>query len=212
MAMNKARKSAADKKRLAKGRKRTHGATLALGQSLIAPPNDIDLCLCPTAQSFSEVGIGSVVVLSSPGGSKRRLTCFMIDTKCLGVKDSFQRRVPLADVESVIRKLQLGQDLVRCEPSFARGFVEEAVAYGRSLGFEPGGAFDQAFNVFSSIAEDDVQATHFRFGSADGKPLYIAGPNDSESFQSHVMRTLEKSAGAGNYSFVLPCTEESVGW
>jgi hypothetical protein len=65
------------------------------------------------------------------------MTCFLIDTKCLGVKDSFQRMVRLADVESVLASLQRGQDLEICEPAFARGFVEEAVTYGRSLGFEP---------------------------------------------------------------------------
>lgn len=212
MAINRERKKAAEKRRLSKGKKRSSPMTQALVRSLVAPSNDIEMCLCPTAQSINEVGIGSVVILSSPGGSKRRMTCFLIDIKCLGVKDSFQRMVRLADVESVLASFQRGQDLEICEPAFARGFVEEAVTYGRSLGFEPGGAFNQAFDVFSSIEKDEVQAIHFRFGGPDGRPLYLAGPNDSKSFQSNVMRTLDNSCGSGNYSFVLHHNERTVGW
>lgn len=77
----------------------------------------------------------------------------------------------------------------------AQGIVHGAVAYARSLGFEPAPGFADA-TVHLGTPPGDLPAIGF---GRDGKPFYFGGPYDDPRM---VVRTLERTCGPGNYYYV----------
>jgi hypothetical protein len=68
------------------------------------------------------------------------------------------------------------------------------VAYARGLGFQPADAFDDEAVAF--LGDWDGPG-RIEFGK-DGQPFYLNGPYDNPAA---VLRTLERSVGAGNFQF-----------
>lgn len=55
--------------------------------------------------------------------------------------------------------------------------VTQAVAYAQNLGFDPHPDFEVARHVLGEKGEDCKERV-FKFGGPDGKPLFMAGPED----------------------------------
>lgn len=69
-----------------------------------------------------------------------------------------------------------------------------AIEYARGLGFEPHRSFDEVKAHLGPL----TSPSRITFGK-DGRPLYISGPHDNPG---SVIRTLERTAGAGNYNYI----------
>src|SRR6266478_902718 len=95
-------------------------------------------------------------------------------------------------------------------PATARRFVESAVEYARGLGFPPHPDHHRAKLIFGAI--DPAQATEeLEFGK-DGKPFFIAGPNDNQSRCRQILATLERSCGPGGSHFLMPMADDGAGF
>src|SRR5260221_1818025 len=87
-------------------------------------------------------------------------------------------------------------------PAPARRFVEPAVAYARNLGFPPHPDYHRAKLIFGEI--DAAEASEeLEFGK-DGKPFFIAGPNDNQARCRQILATLERSCGPSGSHFMRP--------
>ncbi|PZH16451.1 hypothetical protein C1I97_06600 [Streptomyces sp. NTH33] len=69
------------------------------------------------------------------------------------------------------------------------------MAYARTFGFEPAPDFAQ---VSVHLGEPGPATPRIGFGR-QGKPFYINGPRDDVQ---KIVRTLERTCGAGNYHYV----------
>lgn len=49
---------------------------------------------------------------------------------------------------------------------------------------------------------DDVEFIEIECGK-DGKPLYISGPTNSKQQTQSIIRQLEKTAGVGNFNYMV---------
>lgn len=86
---------------------------------------------------------------------------------------------------------------MRVPLELAQQIVYGAIAYARGLGFEPHADFARAAGY---LGEWDGSC-ELTFGHDDGQPTYIAGPNDNSM---KVMNTLRRTAGDGNFHFMMP--------
>jgi hypothetical protein len=88
--------------------------------------------------------------------------------------------------------------LVPMDPSVARKLLHDAVAYAASFGLPPSESFSNVELIFGDtpIAEET-----FSFGK-DGKPFYMAGPNDSPARQRRIQDAVAKHAGAKNIALI----------
>ena len=123
---------------------------------------------------------------------------YLVDVFCLGVKDTFGPKTMADDewrafVPHYFRSfddpplpspLELGQSLVL-----------GAVDYARSLGFEPAPDFSK---VRPHLGEPAGKVP-ITFGDR-GRPTYLNGPRDDVD---HIVATLNKNVGRGNYELVL---------
>lgn len=150
----------------------------------------------------SDQGIGQVVV-SRLSGNQVAAGVFLIDAYCLGVKDAFAF---LKSREEFEGKLLAGMGqttrLRRVEPTYAKKLVLDAIAYARSIGFEPHPDYKLPSKVLRGI-DETACATEFTFGQ-DGKPFFIAGPNDSPARCKQVIDTLQRKLGPDGYHYLMP--------
>jgi hypothetical protein len=128
---------------------------------------------------------------------------FLVDRYCLGVKNAMAGIVSRFDYDGKIMQKMKGTFRSReIAPATARRFVESAVAYARGLGFPPHPDYQRAKQIFGTI--DSAEATEELEFGREGKPVFIAGPNDSAARCRQILATLERSCGLDGSHFVVP--------
>ncbi len=120
---------------------------------------------------------------------------FLVDSFCLGVKDSFFIRS--FDLDA-FRDRSRDRETQKVTPEHALKLIQDAIAYARGIGFEPSAETDIYKQIFGTTDAAEC-TTEFVFGR-DGKPLYMPGPHDSMEKQLRILRTL-RPLGEGNYHF-----------
>jgi hypothetical protein len=142
-------------------------------------------------------GLACVLIARQDRASRATVCGFLVDLYCLGVKNvTGPTGMGTGSVEAHRRVFFRAFD----KPSLpvpvelAQHVVHGAVAYARSLGFEPPDDFAPA----AAYLGTPTVPTPIRFGR-DGRPFYVSGPHDNPSA---VIETLEATAGTGNYHFL----------
>jgi len=125
---------------------------------------------------------------------------YLVDTHCLGVKNTLGPRVMGDDELPGFVRMFFGAFAQAGPPleaplELARHLVWGAVDAARRLGFEPAADFASTAEHLGSWSQDSV----IGFGR-DGVPCYVQGPYDDAA---SVMRTLTRTVGAGNFDFLV---------
>ena len=152
----------------------------------------------PTGSIDGIPRLSTVVIARTRRYDKLSVATFLVDPQCLGVKNAIPPRV--------LDRLALREYVGACfstygEPpleialDLATHLVHGAVAYARTLGFEPHPDFERARDHLG--AWDGPSPIRFGHG---GKPVFIQGPQDDPW---EIVRTLERSVGRGNFEVVL---------
>jgi hypothetical protein len=164
------------------------------------------------AHNLFELGKGHVVIARYKSGGRVEAGVFLMDTYCLGVKDAFFRQFSADEFVKFLEDIFSGySDIPPLERSGAWGrkLVEDAVEYANRLGLAPHPDYKKGAKVMGGINPKDC-SERFVFGN-DGKPLYIAGPYDSEAKRSAIMRTLTKKLGPNGFHYILPLDPDGEG-
>jgi hypothetical protein len=143
-------------------------------------------------------GLANVVVAREYRKTRISVCSFLVDTYCLGVKETIGPRCMDREKLRVFNGDLFdayGADPLTAPIDLAQHLVFGAVEYARQLGFEPGGEFSECqghLGVWSGPSA-------IRFGR-HGSPVYVAGPYDDPV---RIIRTLERSVGRGNFDHVV---------
>ena len=86
--------------------------------------------------------------------------------------------------------------------NYAKEIIYGAVDYARSLGFEPHPDFELSRHVLGT--EEFSRTRSLQFGGPEGKPLYIAGPDDDSP---SVLRKLRERLGENGFDFIMPADD-----
>jgi yecA family protein len=153
-------------------------------------------------QGFQEKGMTQVVVTRTDDAGWLQVGVFLLDLYCLGVKDAFTAEMPAGDWPETLEKIIPSPNRVAFHPACARKLVEGAVAYTEALGFAPHRDYKKARRVFGSVTSRDCPET-FTYGK-NGKPFFVAGPNDDEERIDRVVRVLTAKLGKDGFHYLLP--------
>lgn len=197
-----ARKAARRKKALAaKKSPYSEGGNFSAGRLVAqAAVSPIHECLMPGG--LFDLGLGSVVVSRKMSNGEIGFGVFMIDVFCLGVKNAFFSVRPQGEYESVIGKISARESLKPVEPACAVKLIEKAVAYARNLGLDPHRDYAFAKRIFGNI-DPAACSQEFVFGK-DGKPLYAAGPGETEADSKRIIDILTKKLGPDGFHYMIP--------
>jgi len=139
----------------------------------------------------------SVLVTREERYGRVRVCGWLVDVWCLGVKDVVGPRV--TDERRGAEFTRSYFSAYQAQPlaapvELARHLVFGAVAYARSLGFEPTPGFEATAGQLGPWTGPSA----IGFGR-DGKPFFVQGPRDNAAA---VLETLERSVGRDNFHFV----------
>ncbi|MDA8072612.1 MAG: helix-turn-helix domain-containing protein [Actinomycetota bacterium] len=143
-------------------------------------------------------GLATVLVARARPREKVSVCTFLVDTQCLGVKETIGPRTMSRDALARFERSVFGgygRLPLDCPIDLACHLVFGAVEYARGLGFEPAKDFARCEGHLGQWSATRA-ITFGRFG----KPVYVSGPFDDVQ---RVLRTLERSVGPGGYDFVV---------
>lgn len=144
-------------------------------------------------EGFAQV----LVAREGPRRGRATLRGYLAEVHCLGVKNTRDpETMDAGRITGAVRTYYAAFDrpAVEIPIELGRELILGAAAYARGLGFEPAGAFDEDAAAFLGEWDGPGQ---IGFGR-DGRPFYLSGPYDNPAV---VVRTLERSVGAGNFHF-----------
>jgi hypothetical protein len=194
------------KQQLAERRRQAHaesGGSLAsrVGRLALAP---IERCLLQG--DLFELGIGAMVFARGTPATGLTMASFLLDVFCLGLKDVTLRQIEASELDEYLEVMAIESPLTDVDPAYARKLLRDAVAYGRSLGFEPPRDFKAAELLFGDVPADACEA-RFEFG-CDGRPYYAPGPTDTAAEISRRLERLRRSVGEDGFDFAADEDED----
>jgi hypothetical protein len=125
---------------------------------------------------------------------------FLVDTYCLGVKNTIINLVPEDKYREMLSQYDLGQ-LEPMDLNHAQNIIYGAVEYAEDLGFQPHKSFNIAEYILDPV--ESIEYEEIEFGQ-EGKPMYFAGPHDNAK---KIYNQLVNSVGEGNFYYIM---EESM--
>lgn len=159
---------------------------------------------CLITKDWEGAGICNVFVARAHKTGNITVGIYLVDMYCLGLKDTtYEFNISPDDYENLKSSTA---ELEECEYTLAHNIIYGAIAFAEDYGFKP----HKDFSISQFILEEDdeqVELMELDFGF-DGQPCYMLGPYDDAAKIKHVMATLERTAGPGNFTVVDPLDEE----
>lgn len=193
------------KKKQTKGRQK--------GQQFLSPEQymrqrvrSLEIGTCYVSNDMTGCGEGHVIVTRRHTGGRVSMAMYLVDTFCLGVKNSlFRLRL---EEEELQEKLDRIPDLRECTYDEAHNWVYGAISWAEEGGIEP----DKSFAVTKYMLEedtDDIPLIEYEFGH-NGKHFLMANSNLEAS---RYLPLLRKNLGEGNFTFTIKSDfDEIMDW
>ena len=136
-------------------------------------------------------------------------TCmYLVDLSCLGVKDTlFRFNISPEDFKNFLEKAG-GAHLISISYELAHNIVYAAIEYAEQYGFMPHKNFSSITCYFLEEDNDAVPLIKVQCGGTEGKPLYTNTGFDNPAREREILAQLERTAGQGNYHYILPGSSE----
>jgi len=153
--------------------------------------------------------LAAVVVARRSSGGTVAAALYLVDLCCLGVKNAFAEVfLSVPEYEERFRsRFILDQPMVDIDFDLAAKIVRTGVRYARALGFRPNPGFKHA-SLLLEGADPDGCCTDIKTGGPEGKPLYIAGPDDDVR---RIMTHLRDKMGPTGFHYIAP-PDATEGW
>ena len=167
---------------------------------LIKNAKNYPLFECLINTDWQDKGMAHIYLSRRQPNNKLILGVYLVDIFCLGLKNTFSN-ASMSIEEYQKLKLSLFEEtaISSYSPAKAYRIIIGAIEYAKKIGFKPQQDFDLSQYVLEGLKNNDYDLT-LEFGK-DGKPFYIAGPDDD--FEA-IIETLRKNVGEDNFHFIAP--------
>lgn len=163
----------------------------------------VDRCLINT--DWKKTGLARIIVIRRHENERFIIGVYLVDIFCLGLKNAFcnaglnEKTIK----ETLIPRCFMGDSFEEIDLGYVKEIIFGAIAYAQELGFDPHPDSKLARKVLG-VAE--IANQHgIRFGGPDGKPLFIAGPDDDARA---IMRKLADRLGKDGFQFIIRSPDE----
>ncbi|MBX9695184.1 MAG: hypothetical protein K2Z81_22550 [Cyanobacteria bacterium] len=168
-------------------RRRKSGCLLTADQALVEHALNSPVAECFVARAqWKRMGLATVMVSRMVAPNQYTFSLYMIDTLCLGLKDTFVVwNASEHDYLTACRALKEKFGLNSFDYEDCRSLILGAIDYAANLGLEP--HYDWV-ETSCLVEADRRYKPKFEFGE-NGIPVYIPGPRDNAA---KVLRQLRK--------------------
>ncbi|GAB6012773.1 DUF1186 domain-containing protein [Viscerimonas tarda] len=172
-------------------------------QQFLSPDNyirtkarSLPIVECLITPEWQDCGECNIIVARQHTNGNYTFGCYLVDTYCLGIKESFYKfNTPGTDFEEI--KEDYFEQLESVSYEEVHNIIYGAYAYAEELGFRP----DKDFAVTQYILEEDSDAIpliEYEFGY-NGKPMLMV---KTRAEYTRYAPTLEKSTG-GDFDYFI---------
>jgi hypothetical protein len=150
-----------------------------------------------------------LIARRSPKSGKVAAGMLLVDLGCLGVKSAQVKLFPNErEYAAGLRAHALHvQPMAPADFNLVAKIVRTGLEYAGNLGFRPDPLFAQAEPLLAG-ADPDAVDTPVPTGGPEGKPFFVAGPNDdARRIINHLVRTV----GADNFHYIAGVGSEDLG-
>jgi hypothetical protein len=161
---------------------------------------------CWITSGWEEAGIAQVVVARQHVNGNVTFCMYLVDLKCLGVKDTlYSFNVPPEELEVMLKKYpEVEFGVISYE--LAHNIIYAALEFAEAYGFPPHKDFTQTTRFLLEEDTDDIPLIDIACGARkDGKPLYVNTGHETPAREKQILAQLQKTAGEGNYEFIVGC-------
>lgn len=172
-------------------------------KSIIYDARSYPISECLIGSSWKEQGLAHILSRRQPDGNLV-FGVYLVDVFCLGRKNTFcNANLSISKYEDDLKAgIYREQNPVECSVDLAHQIIYGAVDYASELGFKPQKDFKLSKYVLEG-RDKFGEITEVEFGK-DGKPFYIAGPDDDVQT---IMGKLEAKLGPDNFKYFFPIDE-----
>lgn len=166
---------------------------------IISKARQLPFDICLINYNWKEAGQASIMISRKQPSGHFLIGIYLVDIFCLGLKNTAWRfNMNPQDFERFQLDFNEKYDgNNEADISLLHNIIYGAIDYAQELGFKP----HKDFSLSEYILDPDLITDgidEIEFGK-DGKPFYISGPFDQVG---HIMRTLDKNVGEGNYTYI----------
>lgn len=149
-----------------------------------------------------------LIARRSPMSGKVAAGSFLVDLSCLGVKSAQVRlfKDPAEYRAGLRAHVQHIQPTSPADFDLAAKIIYTGLEYAANLGFKPDPVFAQAEHLLAG-ANPEANTTPVPTGGPEGKPYFVAGPNDDPQ---RIVNQLTRAVGAGNFDYIAGMGEEDL--
>jgi hypothetical protein len=164
---------------------------------------------CWTQPDWDKGGLAVIAIARRQPDGNLAFGTYLVDYYCLGLKNTYcNAGIPPGRFrrDYLLKIIPTGQP-VQISPALAHEIIYGGIEYAAQYGFRPHRDFELSQYVL------DPPDLHPRTGAVEfgheGKPLYISGPHDHPDA---IMRQLTRTAGEGNFHYLIEMAEPPPGW
>lgn len=158
---------------------------------------------CLVSTNWEEHGLPTVVIARKHTNGNITACTYMVDLKCLGVKDtSYLFNVSITEYRDFIDYINENIEMEVVEYALAHNIILAGVEYAEDLGFNPYKDYESVTKYMLEEDTDDIELIEIECGR-NGKPYYMKGPNEDMAKANRIIAQLEKTVGFGNFDYIL---------
>ncbi|HET6558274.1 MAG TPA: hypothetical protein VFG54_13225 [Prolixibacteraceae bacterium] len=158
---------------------------------------------CLVASGWEESGLPTVVITRKHTNGNITACTYMVDLKCLGVKDSsYLFNVTPTQYREFKELIQQNIELTPVDYALAHNIVLAGVEYAADLGFKPFKDYESVTKFMLEEDTDEIELIEIECGQG-GVPVYVQGPYEDDSKARKIIAQLEKAVGHNNFEVYL---------
>ena len=159
--------------------------------------------------SWKRDKLASIVIARKHVSGNITYCSYLVDLTCLGVKStSYYYNQPQSEFDDYLQNRNENLPTKETSYDLVHNIINAAIEYAEDYGFTPHKNFEQITQYFLEEDTDDIPLIEIDCGGKDGKPLYVNTGFDNPVRVNQILSQLEKTAGNGNYNYILDQGED----
>ena len=157
---------------------------------------------CWLNNDWEENGLANILVGRKHSNGHITAGLYLVDLKCLGVKDSaYWFNIPEFEFREILNRASGRMYMESVSYTLVHNIIFAGLEFADDFGFKPYKEFTSVAQYILEEDTDDIEVIEIDCGM-DGKPAYIRGPLENDVEAARIIAQLEKSAGPGNYTYI----------
>ena len=166
---------------------------------------------CWISTDWKKEKIASVTIARKHASGNITYCMYLVDLACLGIKDTTYRyNKSQYEFKNFLEVMKENHPLEEVSYNLAHNIIYAAIEFAEEFGFAPHKDFILTTQFFLEEDTEDLPIIEIECGGDDGKPLYVNAGFESAVRADQILKQLKKTAGEGNYHFIIPADDGNI--